>query len=116
MPTTLRDTCHLMKARNPHKVQTIKIKSKIKAAVDPRMFDAKVPLLDTPNMQVGLCSISALYRHRRRHAHCAGVGVPVLKMTASPRPPLTSYIVMAYVVMAYIVMAPFESPCPRWAP
>ena len=28
-------------------------------------------------------SISALSRHRRRHAHCAGMGVPVLKMTAS---------------------------------
>ena len=26
--------------------------------------------------------ISALYRHRRRH-HCAGMGVPVLKMTTS---------------------------------
>ena len=23
----------------------------------------------------------ALYRHRRRHVHCAGMGVPVLKMT-----------------------------------
>ena len=29
--------------------------------------------------------ISALSRHRRRHVHCAGMGVPVLKMTASPR-------------------------------
>ena len=27
----------------------------------------------------------ALYRHRRRHAHCAGIAVPVLKVTASPR-------------------------------
>ena len=25
------------------------------------------------------------HRHRRRHAHCAGRGVPVLKVTASPR-------------------------------
>ena len=30
-------------------------------------------------------SASALYRHRRRHAHCAGIGVPVLKMAASLR-------------------------------
>ena len=30
-------------------------------------------------------SILALYRHRRRHVHCAGVGVLVLKMTALPR-------------------------------
>ena len=30
-------------------------------------------------------SISALPRHRRRHVHCAGVGVLVLKMTALPR-------------------------------
>ena len=29
-------------------------------------------------------STSALSRHRRRHVHCAGMGVPVLKMTASP--------------------------------
>ena len=28
-------------------------------------------------------SISAPYGRRRRHAHCAGVGVPVLKSTAS---------------------------------
>ena len=27
-------------------------------------------------------SSRALYRHRRRHVYCAGVGVPVLKMTA----------------------------------
>ena len=31
-------------------------------------------------------SISALYRHRRRHAHCAGRGVPVLKDTPSAMP------------------------------
>ena len=31
----------------------------------------------------GTGSISALYRHRRRHVLCAGMGVPVLKMTAS---------------------------------
>ena len=30
-------------------------------------------------------SISALSRHRRRHARCAGIGVPVLKMTATER-------------------------------
>ena len=30
-------------------------------------------------------SILALSRHRRRHVHCAGTGVPVLKMTASER-------------------------------
>ena len=30
-------------------------------------------------------SISAVYWYRRRHVHCAGMGVPVLKMTASPR-------------------------------
>ena len=29
-------------------------------------------------------SILALSRHRRRHVYCAGMGVPVLKMTASP--------------------------------
>ena len=28
--------------------------------------------------------ISLLSRHRRRHVHCAGMGVLVLKMTASP--------------------------------
>ena len=27
----------------------------------------------------------APYRHRRRHVHCVGMGVPVLKMTASER-------------------------------
>ena len=30
-------------------------------------------------------SVSALYRHRRRHVHCVGMGMPVLKMTASER-------------------------------
>ena len=25
------------------------------------------------------------YRHRRRHVHCVGMGVPVLKTTTSPR-------------------------------
>ena len=29
-------------------------------------------------------SISALSRHRRRNVHCAGMGMPVLNMTASP--------------------------------
>ena len=29
---------------------------------------------------------SALSRHRRKYVLCAGMGVPVLKMTASPRP------------------------------
>ena len=28
---------------------------------------------------------STLYRHRRRHVHCAGMGVPVLQTTASER-------------------------------
>ena len=32
-----------------------------------------------------LCSISALSRRRRRHVYCAGMDVPVLKMTASAR-------------------------------
>ena len=30
-------------------------------------------------------SISALYRHRGRPVHCAGMGVPVLKMVGSAR-------------------------------
>ena len=29
--------------------------------------------------------LGALYRHRRRHVYCAGIGVSVLKMTASER-------------------------------
>ena len=33
----------------------------------------------------GRLSISALSGHRRRHVYCAGVDVPVLKMTASLR-------------------------------
>ena len=32
-------------------------------------------------------SISALSRHRRRHVHCAGMGAPVPKMTASHQYP-----------------------------
>ena len=36
-------------------------------------------------LRISAPSISALSRHRRRHAHCAGMGVPVLKMTASLR-------------------------------
>ena len=30
-------------------------------------------------------AITTTYRHRRRHVHCAGMGMLVLKMTASPR-------------------------------
>ena len=29
-------------------------------------------------------ALAVSYRHRRRHVHCAGMGMPVLKMTASP--------------------------------
>ena len=35
------------------------------------------------DIRAHLCGPS--YRHRRRHAHCAGMGVPILKMTASER-------------------------------
>ena len=35
----------------------------------------------TPGARCG--SVSALSRHRRQHVYCAGMGVPVLKMTAS---------------------------------
>ena len=36
-------------------------------------------------------SISALYRHRRRHVLCAGTGVPVLKMTSLERRPIPAH-------------------------
>ena len=40
-----------------------------------------------PHTYAGLYSgsISALSRHRRRHVHCAGMGMPVLKMSALER-------------------------------
>ena len=43
--------------------------------------DGRRPVSSVVAADIG--SISALYRHRRRHVHCAGMDVPVLKMIAS---------------------------------
>ena len=40
-------------------------------------------------------SISAPYRHRRRHVYCAGIGVPVLKMTASENDRLSEAVILS---------------------
>ena len=62
------------------------------AAASPKVNERQVPLSPRngwwcrakPKLSAYRGSISALSRHRRRRVHCAGMGVLVLKMTASP--------------------------------
>ena len=54
-------------------------------AIRVRERSGSPPVTEHYRATVGPASAITIYRHRRRHIHCAGMGVPILKMTASPR-------------------------------